>query len=160
MATTIEPVRESIVIELPPQEVFSFWRQLENLPVFMDHLQEVTRIGDKVYHWKAKAPLGTSAEWDAIITEEKENKLIRWQSIEGSEIENAGAVWFTELANKNDSMVPSTLVEVELSYKPPFGKLGSAIASLFGENPKQQIKDDLQKLKIFLEKSDYSDLAI
>lgn len=150
MTTNLDTVRESIMIKRPSTEVYTFWRQLENLPFFMEHLQEVTKINDRIYHWKAKAPLGTSAEWDAAIIEEKENKLIRWKSIEGSEIENAGAVWFTEW-RVNEEGPPSTLVEVEFYYKPPLGKVGALIASLFGENPKQQVKDDLQKLKFHLE---------
>lgn len=159
MTDTTEIVREAVTIQLPVDVVFQFWRQLENLPLFMDHLKEVTKVGTFIYHWKAKAPLGTSAEWDAIITEEKVNKVIRWQSLEGSEVENAGSVWFTQI-QREASQPPSTLLEVELSYKPPFGKIGAAIASLFGENPKQQVKDDLKKLKAYLERNNYTDIAV
>ncbi len=150
MASNLDTVRESIIIQLPINKVYGFWRRLENLPLFMEHLQEVVKIDDVTYHWKAKAPLGMSAEWDAVITDEKENKLIKWSSKEGSEIENAGSVWFTEWREDNKDPA-STLIEVEFYYKPPLGKLGALIASIFGENPQKQVKDDLQKLKLHLE---------
>jgi uncharacterized membrane protein len=143
-------VRETIVIDRPPEDIFRFWRRFENLPVFMDHLKEV-KLNHSIYHWKAKAPLGTSVEWDAIVTNEIENKMIQWKSTENSEVRNSGAVWFTHCMETNHPSA-STLVEVELKYKPPFGKFGAAIASLFGENPAQQIKDDLHKLKVVMEK--------
>jgi len=150
MASHVDTVRESILLKRSPHEVYSFWRCLENLPVFMDHLQDVRKTGNLTYHWKAKAPLGTSVEWDAIITEEKADQLIRWTSKAGSRIENAGAVWFTEWEiNRKEPMC--TLVEVEFYYKPPLGKVGVLIATIFGENPQQQVKDDLQKLKFHLE---------
>jgi len=151
MTTNLDIVRNSIIIRRTPSEVYEFWQHLENLPSFMSHLQAVTKIGDGIYHWEAKAPLGMTVKWDAKVTEEQTDKLIRWKSIRDSEIENAGAVWFTEW-QVNEGSPLCTLVEVELYYKPPFGEVGSLIASFFGENPKQQIKDDLQKLKFNLEK--------
>lgn len=143
-------VKESIIIATPPDEVFKFWRRLENLPVFMDHLKEVTKINNSIYHWRAKAPLGSSVEWDAVITNEIGDKLIQWESLENSEVQNSGSVWFTEWKDSNNPS-SSTLLEVEMTYRPPFGKLGAAIATVFGENPQQQIKEDLQKLKTVLE---------
>lgn len=139
-------VQESTVIHVPVETVYGFWRNFENLPRFMDHLKSVTVIDNLKSHWVAKAPLGTSVEWDAIITQEQRNQLISWSSIEGSEIQNRGTVTFQETADGR-----GTLINVMLQYEPPLGKLGAIVAKLFGEEPQVQIKDDLQRLKEVME---------
>ncbi len=151
MTTTLDVVRGSVLIKRPIEEVYSFWRHLENLPLFMTHLKEVRDLGNCMYHWESKAPLAMTASWDAQITEEQLNKLLRWESVKGSEVENSGMVSFTDLYLR-DGSEHSTLIEVELYYKPPLGKVGAVIASLFGENPKQQITEDLENLKRSLER--------
>ncbi|MBW3625473.1 MAG: DUF2892 domain-containing protein, partial [Armatimonadetes bacterium] len=87
-------VEKSVTLMKSPEELYRFWRQLENLPSFMTHLESVTVTGDKRSHWVAKAPAGRTVEWDAEIINEEENKLIAWRSLEGAEINNAGSVRF------------------------------------------------------------------
>lgn len=133
-------VRESIVVEKSDSELYRYWRKLENLPNIMSHLESVTEMGTRS-HWKAKGPLGTSPEWDAVITDERENETISWRSLQDAQVPNEGTVRFSK---RNDT---STEVIVSLTYHPPLGPVGAAVAKLFGEEPSQQIRDDLQNFK-------------
>jgi uncharacterized membrane protein len=137
-------VERSITVNRPHHEVYRFWRQLENLPRFMEHLESVTVIDENRSHWVAKAPAGTKVEWDAAIHNEIEDELIAWRSLPGSDIDNAGSVHFTPAGN-------ATEVRVVLSYDPPAGKVGAAVAKLLGEEPGQQVEEDLRRFKQVME---------
>jgi uncharacterized membrane protein len=137
-------VHESVTIDRPLSEVYRFWRNFENLPRFMRHLEMVADREAGISHWVAKGPAGTKVEWDARIINEVENQVIGWQSLEGSTISTAGSVNFDESDR-------GTCVTVHLQYNPPAGKLGAAIAWLFGEEPSLQIREDLRRLKQLLE---------
>jgi uncharacterized membrane protein len=139
-------VEESVVVSRPRSEVYAFWRNLEHLPDFMDHLESVKVVNDTRSHWVAKAPAGTQVEWDAEIINDEKNERIGWRSLPGSEIPNAGSVQFLKGPGGH-----GTRVKVELEYMPPAGPLGAAVAKLFGEEPSQQVRDDLQRLKALLE---------
>ena len=138
-------VSENITIKHGPEEVYRFWRRLENLPRFMEHLTDV-RVTDPAHsHWVAKAPGGT-IEWDAEITEDVPNQRLAWRSIHGAEIENRGIVRFRRaLADRG------TEVQVDVYYDAPGGMLGAAVARWFGEEPLQQVRDDLRRFKQFTE---------
>ena len=138
-------VEESITVNRPLEEVYRFWRNFENLPRFMDHLESVTVIDETRSHWVAKGPAGTKVEWDAVIHNEIENELIAWRSLPGSDVNHAGSVHFTPLGDGR------TEVRVVLSYEPPAGKLGVAVAKLLGEEPSRQVKDDLRRFKQVME---------
>ncbi len=139
-------VEKSITINRPAAELYSFWRNFENLPRFMNHLESVTMTGGDRSHWVAKAPAGSSVEWDAEVYNEKEGELIAWRTLEGSQVASAGSVRFEETPGGG-----STNVRVSLKYDPPGGKLGSLVARLFGENPEQQIDEDLARFKQMME---------
>jgi uncharacterized membrane protein len=138
-------VDESIVLNRPRWEVYRFWRNFENLPRFMDHLEDVAVLDERRSHWTAKGPAGSRVEWDAEIHNEIPNELIAWRSLEGSEVDNAGSVRFMPTENGD------TEVRVVLRYDPPAGKLGAAVAHLFGEDPSRQVADDLRRLKQVVE---------
>ena len=138
-------VDERIVLNRARSEVYRFWRNLENLPRFMDHLESVAVIDEERSHWVAKGPAGTRVEWDAVIHYEIPNELIAWRSLEGSEVDNAGSVHFMPTENGD------TEVRVALRYDPPAGKVGAAIARLFGEDPSRQVAEDLRRLKQVVE---------
>ena len=139
-------VEKSVVVNRPASELYRFWRNFENLPRFMDHLESVTVLDENRSHWVAKAPAGTKVEWDATIHNELENQLIAWRSLPGADVDNAGSVHFTPVGNAS-----STEVRVVLSYDPPAGRLGAAIARLFGEEPSKQVEDDLRRFKQVME---------
>lgn len=139
-------VERSVTIDRSPEELYRFWRDVENLPRFMAHLEAVTPLDDLRSHWVAKAPAGTRVEWDAEIHNEVENELIAWRSLPDSDVNNAGSVHFIPLAGGR-----STEVRVVLSYEPPAGRVGATIAKLFGEEPGQQVEDDLRRFKQVME---------
>ena len=138
-------VEHSVVIDRPAKAVYDYWRKLENLPQIMSHLESVTVLDDKRSRWVAKAPLGTHVEWEAEIVNDKPGERIGWHSLPGATVDNAGSVQFESLEGDK------TRVHVALSYRPPAGPLGAAVAKLFGEEPGQQIAEDLQKFKATFE---------
>ncbi|HYB97900.1 MAG TPA: SRPBCC family protein [Candidatus Limnocylindrales bacterium] len=144
-------VERSIVIERSPEELYRFWRNFENLPRFMDHLESVHVDPDGVSHWTATGPAGTSFHWQAEVYNEKENEMIAWRSLPGSDVDHAGSVHFEPSAQ-----VGATCVRVYLKYDPPAGLVGAAVARLFGEEPGQQIEEDLQTLKRVMESADWA----
>jgi uncharacterized membrane protein len=143
---TAKKIVKACTINKSPEELFRFWRPLENLPRFARHLISVTRTSDRESHWIAKSPATTTVEWDAIIINERENSLIAWESKEGSEIKNAGSVHFQPAPDDQ-----GTEVRVTLEYVPPLGKLGAALAKLYGEEPDLQVEDDLLRFKALME---------
>jgi uncharacterized membrane protein len=141
-------VEKRVVVHRPVREVYQFWRNFENLPRFMDHLESVTVLDETRSRWIAKAPAGTRVEWDAAIHNEVEDELIAWRSLEGADVNHAGSVHFTPIGQD------STEVRVVLSYEPLAGKLGAALAKLLGEEPSQQVEDDLRRFKQVMEASE------
>ncbi|MDQ3745504.1 MAG: SRPBCC family protein [Acidobacteriota bacterium] len=139
-------LEKSVTINRPPEELYRFWRNFENLPRFMNHLESVTETGAGRSHWTAKAPAGSTVEWDAEIYNEKEGEMIAWRTLEGADVASAGSVHFEPAAGGR-----GTVVRVVLKYDPPGGKLGALVARLFGENPEQQITEDLGRFKQLME---------
>jgi uncharacterized membrane protein len=138
-------LRASITISRSPGEVYRFWRTLENLPLFMAHLESVREV-DGESLWCAKGPLGASLEWQARISEDTPEERIAWQSLEGSTLPNYGKVEFRE-----EPAGVGTEVHVELSFEPPGGAVGAALVRLFDELPEQWLRNDLRRLKQILE---------
>lgn len=141
-------ITESFLINKSPEELYAFWRNFENLPQFMSHLKSVTRLDERRSHWVATAPaiVGGEVEWDAEITADEPHALIAWRTVEGADVAHSGRVRFVRALGDR-----GTAVRVELSYQPPAGKLGRWAAKLFGEEPEQQIRDDLRKFKRLME---------
>lgn len=138
--------KASCIVNKSPDEVYRFWRNFENLPRFMRHLQTVNDLGDGRSRWKAKGPAGMEVEWEATIIADVAGEVITWRSLENSDVDNAGAVRF-EAAPGNRG----TIVKVNIQYNPPAGVVGAAVAKLFGEEPEQQLDDDLRRFKQVLE---------
>ncbi len=134
------------IVNKPPDQVYAFWRDFQNLGRFMTHLESVQDLGDGRSHWKAKGPAGMSVEWDATIIADVPGSLITWRSIEGSDVDNAGAVRFERAPGDR-----GTIVRVNIEYYPPMGVVGATAAKLFGEEPEQQLDDDLRRFKQMLE---------
>jgi uncharacterized membrane protein len=139
-------VEKTVTINKPADELYRYWHNFEYLPTFMKHLKSVTVQDNKRSHWVANAPLGASVEWDAEILEDRENEFISWASVEGADVENSGFVRFKPATGDR-----GTEVKVVIEYSPPGGALASAIAKLFGEEPEQQIGDDLRRFKMLME---------
>lgn len=138
-------VEDAITIYRPVSEVYSYWRNLENLPRFMEHLEEV-RVIDRFHsHWVARGPLGVRVEWDAEVINDIPPTLLSWKSVGQSDVTSAGSVRFKAAGEH------ATQVRVKLQYDPPAGKVGATVAWLFGEDPQHQIAEDLRGFKQLLE---------
>lgn len=138
--------KSATIYNKSPEDLYQFWRNLENLPTFMKHLQSVTVLDERRSHWVASAPMGNAVEWDAEIVNDQENHLIAWASVEGADVENSGFVRFQPAPGDR-----GTEVKVVLEYHIPGGAVSAAIARLFGENPEQQIGDELRRFKMLME---------
>ena len=150
-------VKKAITVNRPPEEVYTFWHDFRNLPRFMKHLEDVQMTDNGRSHWKAKAPAGTTVEWDAVVVDDRPNELIAWRSLDGADVDNSGSVRFAPAPGGR-----GTEVRVELQYNPPGGALGATIAKLFGEEPEQQVQSDLRRFKQVLETGEvvYSEATV
>ncbi|MBN3883450.1 MAG: SRPBCC family protein [Nostoc sp. JL34] len=146
-------VEKTLTINKPVEELYRFWRNFDNLPRFIKHLKEVRVYDEKRSHWISKGFLNESVEWDVVITEDRENELIAWTSVEGAAIETSGRVHFKPAPGDR-----GTEVKTIREFTPPGGAIGAAlakpvadIAKLFGEDPELQIKEDLRRFKMLME---------
>lgn len=137
---------KSTTINRSPEALYQFWRNFENLPEFMVHLEQVEVIDQQRSRWQAKAPAGTEVSWEAEITDDRPNELIAWQSLTGARMPNSGRVTFEPGPTGR-----GTVVRVEIEYRPPGGSLGRLVAQLFGEEPEQQVAGDLRRFKQVME---------
>lgn len=139
-------VRETILIRRPPQELYDVWRGLTRLPELMEHVISVTSTGPDRSHWIVKGPAGRTVEWDAEMTEKPGERTIAWHTLPGADVRNAGEVSFQPAADGD-----GTEMTVVISYDPPGGSVGVAVAQLFGEEAGQQLEDDLKRFKRSME---------
>jgi uncharacterized membrane protein len=139
-------IEKTVTIHRPPREVYAFWRNLENLPRFLQHVESVqTKDGGRLSRWVVRGPFGTTFEWEAEIINDQVNELIAWRTLEGSEVDHAGSVHFRAAGDDE------TEVRVNLKYNPSSGSLGIAVAKLFGQDPGRDLERDLQNLQQLLE---------
>lgn len=139
-------VEKTLTVNKPAAELYQFWHKFENLPHFMKHLKQVQVYDAQRSHWITQGPLNQRVEWDALITEDRENELISWRSVEDSSIDHAGIIRFQPAPGDR-----GTQVKITLEYKPLGGVVGDVLSKLFGESPKQQIGDDLRRFKMIME---------
>ena len=142
--TTVR-VSKTFTINASPDEVYSFWRQLDNLPRFMRHLESVEPLGGRISHWTACGPAGMRVEWDAELVEDTPQR-ISWRSLDRADVPNSGTVEFKPAPGDR-----GTELRVRLQYEPPGGKAGKWFAKLFGEEPGQQLDEDLRRVKSLIE---------
>jgi uncharacterized membrane protein len=139
-------VMKTILINRPPEELYRYWRDLQNLPRFMKNLESVEVTALKISRWTAKGPAGASVKWDAEITEDQSNEYIAWRSLEGADVENSGWVRFEAAPGGR-----GTIVSVEMQYSPPAGALGATVAKILGRAPEQEVEEDLRRFKQVME---------
>lgn len=139
-------IKATVEIDRPVEEVYTFWRRLENLPLFMHHLESVKQVDNKLSEWNAKIPGGIGTlSWRANILKEIPNRHISWHSLPNSDIENYGTVNFRESVNN------MTQVDTEISYRAPGGVVGENIAKLLTPIFKTMVNNDIRNLKEYLE---------
>ncbi len=139
-------VEKSVIINRPIGELYSYWRDLENLPKCMRHLKSVKVLDDNRSRWVAEGPLGVTLQWQAEVFNEREPELIAWRSLPGSQVATTGSVRFKDLGNGR-----GTSVTVSLKYDPPGGKIGSTVAWLMGRDAEQEVDEDLRQFKSRME---------
>ena len=137
-------VESSVLINKSSEELYNYWRDLENLPRFMDHVVSVKGEGDQRSHWVVKTLGNAEISWDAEIVNDIPNELIAWRTVENSDVDHAGSVRFEPTGSV-------TRVKVIMEYRPPAGKLGVGLAKIFGQEPRQMIDGDLRRFKQLME---------
>jgi uncharacterized membrane protein len=138
-------IRKTIHIDAPIEQVFEFFGNYENFPIFMRNIRSVELRGNGQSHWTVAGPAGTTVEWDSVTTQLQPNQHIAWRTVPGSTVQHAGMIHF---APSNGG----TRVHIEMSYNPPAGALGHVVAKLFGTDPKSELDEDLRLLKSNLER--------
>lgn len=136
----------AVTIGRPVEEVYSFYRDFKNLTYFMKDLKDIQILSPKKSHWVIELKNGLKAEWDAEITNERTNEMISWQSLEDSEVETSGTVWF-----RPATAGLGTVVSLTLDYKIPGGKVTEFFTKFVGEDPDTLAFVNLRRLKAFLE---------
>ncbi len=138
-------LHKTINITAPVEQVFAFWENFENFPRFMSNVREIRDLGNGRSHWVVAGPAGTTVEWEATITKLVPNQVLAWKSLPGAAVQNAGIIRF------EPNQMGGTQVNIKLSYNPPAGAIGHVVAGLFGSNPKQEMDEDLKRLKDLIE---------
>lgn len=144
-------VGRTVTINRPREELYAFWRDFRNLAAFMENVESVTPGDGRMSHWVVKAPAGRTVEWDSVITEDVEGRVIAWESTEGADIKNTGRVEFRDGPPGRGVEVTATIV-----YDPPAGDLGKLIAKLFQKEPKIQARRELRRFKQLMETGEVS----
>jgi len=141
-------IRTAITVNKPRAEVYAFWRKLENLPLFMKHLESVKQTDPTHSEWTAKIPgVPSSISWKAEIVRERENSLLSWDSLPDADIENAGKIEFW------DSGENATLLHATITYRAPLGKAGEELARVFNPAFERMIQEDLENFARIMEES-------
>lgn len=139
-------VEQVVTIACPADELYRYWRDFANFPRFMRHLNRVEVLDARRSRWTATAPAGMSVTWDAEIVQDRDGEWLAWRSLPDSQVQNRGSVRFTPAPGAR-----GTEVRVQLEYEPPAGQLGRMVAMLFGEEPEQQVREDLRRFKQLME---------
>lgn len=137
-------IEKTLRVDAPVEQVFAYWRNLENFPQWMSHVREVRHIGGDSFHWTVDGPAGVPVEWDAELLNVSDNREMTWRSVEGSEVEHTGRVRF-------EPDGAGSRVRVQMRYAPPGGVIGHAIARAFGTDPRSEMDEDLACLKSLIE---------
>ncbi|EDY21787.1 cyclase/dehydrase [Chthoniobacter flavus Ellin428] len=139
-------IEYAVEVQCPAPELYQFWRNLDQLPRILRHVESVELVDAWHSHWVARGPIGPALEWDAEIINEHENELIAWQSVHGAKLQNAGTVRFDQLSDT------STYVKVCIELQPIGGTAALTLARLFGTDPQRELEEDLERFKDFAER--------
>ena len=137
-------IERDIVVAAPPERLYYFWRNFENLPRIMSHVESVQVLSETRSRWRVEAPAGMTSEWEAEIINDRPPQLIAWRTLPGALVAHAGSVQFTPTAG-------GTRIAVSLQYDPPGGTLTHAVAALMDADAGRRIEHDLREFKQALE---------
>jgi uncharacterized membrane protein len=139
-------IRRTVTIEKPREEVYAFWRRMENFPLFMRHVKSVDQVTPERSHWKIVIAGGRTLEWDAILVQDLPSELLSWRSLDDADVQNAGSVAFRRAPGNR-----GTQVTVTITYNPPAGQLGHLFAQMSRQDPLEWVSQDLLRFKALLE---------
>jgi uncharacterized membrane protein len=141
-----ELVGRTVTVNRPRQELYAFWRDLRNLPLFMENIRSITLSDGNRSHWIVDAPAGHTVEWDAVLTSDEPGSLLTWETVEGASVRNSGRIEFRDSSNGRGTLVTATI-----EYDAPGGSVGKTIAKLFQKEPQIQVRRDLRRFKQLME---------
>jgi len=147
-------VGRTVTINRDRHELYTYWRDFGLLATFMDNVERVEVIDETRSHWVVRAPAGKTAEWDAVITEDREGELIAWSSAEGADVPNAGRIEFKDAPGGRGTQVTATIL-----YDPPASVVGKVIAKIFQREPAIQARRDLRRFKQLMETGEIATAA-
>jgi uncharacterized membrane protein len=147
-------IGRAVTINRPAAELYAYYRDFANLPSFMENVVRIDVRDPNHSHWVVKAPGGKTVEWDATVTEERENEALYWQSDEGADVPNSGRITF------RDAGARGTVVTATIAYDPPGGTVGKIIAKLFQREPAIQARRDLRRFKQLMETGEIATAAM
>ena len=139
-------VGRTVSINRPRQELYEFWRDFRNLPLFMENIEEVTILDDNRSHWVVSGPADSTVEWESVITEDVPGECIAWSSVAGAQVPNSGRIEFRDSTNGR-----GTQVTVTIAYDPPAGAAGKLFAKIFRREPNVQARHELRRFKQLME---------
>ncbi len=137
-------IQKTLYIDAPIDQVYAFWSNYENFPMFMSHVRAVKDLGGGRSHWSVSGPGGLPIEWNAVLTQQSPDEVLAWRSEAGSMLENAGIIRFAPSGS-------GTRVNLRFCYHPPAGGAGEAVAQLLGSDPRAKVNEDLGRMKSLLE---------
>ena len=143
-------VQKTIHVAAPVERVFDFWTDYQNFPRFMHNVRDVRQVAENRSHWVVAGPAGVPVQWTAEVTHVIPGELIEWRSVSDSDVRHRGTVRFAHSGDRG-SGDNGTRVSVELSYIPPAGAFGHAVATIFGADPKSEMDADLLRMKSMIE---------
>jgi len=144
-------IQKTLYIDAPVEQVYAFWSNYENFPLFMSHVRAVEDKGAGRSRWSVSGPGGVPIEWNAVLTQQAPDQVIAWRSEAGSMLENAGVIRFIAFGS-------GTRVNLRFCYYPPAGGAGQAVAELLGTDPRAKLNEDLGRMKALLEATTRSEL--
>lgn len=137
-------IRKTLTVNRPANELYDYWRNLENLPSFMQHIVSVKDLGEGRSHWVANVVRNLQLEWDARITVDRPNEFIAWESEPDSDMGNRGYVKFIPTPR-------GTEVSAAIEYDPPYGLIGRFAGGMFKFIAEQQVKEEIRNFKRLME---------
>jgi uncharacterized membrane protein len=141
-----ELIGRTVSINRPREELYEFWRDFRNFPLFMENIEDVEVSDGGRSHWTVRGPANSDLDWDSQIVEDVPGELIEWRSVEGAQVKNSGRVEFRDASNGR-----GTVVTVTLTYDPPAGALGKVFAKVFRREPRIQARQELRRFKQLME---------
>ena len=143
----------AVTINRPREDLYAFWRNLSNIPTFMENVEAINMIDERRSHWQVKAPAGRMVEWDARLTEDIPNEILAWTSEPGADVENSGRIVFADAGDRG------TVVHATILYDPPAGVVGKIVAKMFQREPAIQVRRDLRRFKQLMETGEIATAA-